>query len=526
MTTIETSSIPFSPEPPAPAGLVGRPPEEGGGKTGFAEVFAGLHPQPPHLSRTPPVAAMDADTDTDTDPAQPDPLLSPVLLQKVPLSASMQLIMPTSPAPDLASLQAFARTQGLDEQTIRQLFGDGWTDAQATASALTPTGQFSPLEMPAMAVDAKDAVAVVGAVAVTGLASLGGWTVTTGMGGTDSGGELPPPGVAPPGLLPPAWLRAAQPGRPGLAATPTPPPTLNASDPAVEVIEIDVLGAGAGTDTDVAEDPLLAGGLRHPQGLTGSPAGLLRSLGLSAEASTATQLNPSSPSGLTVVSKTAGALPMMAGDLLRQDPAALAALEDSLPGGDASLPEVQTDAPSGPQSPVWTGRPQGPQESLALAPRAAAEAALPAGAGGQTAESLAHKLGEAIAQRLMSRLEQGNWHFRFVLNPRNMGEVQVNLHMHGGGLDGSFLASQASTRELLNDGLQRLRDTLNASGMNVASLDVGAGHSSRQGQQSMASASPPPAMASRAAGQGVTEGLMPLRHRDSLGGEQGWDVLV
>jgi flagellar hook-length control protein FliK len=135
-------------------------------------------------------------------------------------------------------------------------------------------------------------------------------------------------------------------------------------------------------------------------------------------------------------------------------------------------------------------------------------------------------MGEAIAQRLMSRLEQGNWQFRFVLNPKNMGEVQVNLHMQAGGLDGSFVASQAATRDLLSDGLQRLRETLNAAGMNVASLDVGAGNSSRQGQQSMAAADPQPSNGFRAQTPGTQDGPVAARHRESLGGEQGWDVLV
>jgi hypothetical protein len=78
----------------------------------------------------------------------------------------------------------------------------------------------------------------------------------------------------------------------------------------------------------------------------------------------------------------------------------------------------------------------------------------------------------------------------------------------------------------LSDGLQRLRDTLSAAGMNVASLDVGAGNSSRQGQQSMTAAVPQASNGSRAPTPGAQEGPAVARHRESLGGEQGWDVLV
>lgn len=495
MTTIDSSPIHFSPEPDSALGLSSRKTDEAAGKNGFAEVFAGLHAQPQHPLRTEAVAPAET--------APPDPLLSPVMLQRVALSPAMQLIMPTTPAPDLASLQAFARAQGLDEQTIRQLLGDGLTDSQAMPQAQTAV--------------------VGGAVGAMGTALLG-LPPQSAVTVTDAGADLPPSGVAPPGLLPPGWLRAVQPARPGLLAAQAPQAAGSSQAQAVEVMEIDLMATDAAVDS---ADALTAG---LPKGLDAGQAGLLRPLWLSTDPASALKEATSSASGLAVVNRSAGAQAMMAGDLVRLDPAAMAALDDTLAGGglslEAGLPDQHHEAPSGQQGLVALGRPAGLQEATALVTRASAEAALPAGSGSQTAENLAHKLGEAIAQRLMSRLEQGNWQFRFVLNPRNMGEVQVNLHMHGGGLDGSFLASQAATRELLNDGLQRLRDTLSASGMNVANLDVGAGHSSRQGQQSMASALPQSWSGHRAQEQGSQEGLMPVRHRDSLGGEQGWDVLV
>jgi flagellar hook-length control protein FliK len=223
---------------------------------------------------------------------------------------------------------------------------------------------------------------------------------------------------------------------------------------------------------------------------------------------------------------------MMAGDLARLDPEATAGnnpvLELESPAFQADLlaQPSPTEALPGREGLAGVGRTLAAQDAAVTVARTPAEAALPAGSGQEMADKLAQKMGEAMAQRLMSRLEQGHWQFRFVLHPKMMGEVQVNLQMQGGGLEGSLVSSHASTRELLSDGLQRLRDTLSASGMNVASLDVGAGHSSRQGQQSMAAQVAQPSAGPRGPSGAAPEEPAVARHRGSFGGEQGWDVLV
>ena len=127
MTTIDSSPIPLGLDADIPLGGPSRRPEEAGSPNGFAEVFAGLH-APPARATAPDLAAQ------------------PPLLQRVELSPAMRLIMPAAPAPDLASLQAFARSQGLDEQAIQHLLGDV---QPATAGADAAAAQALPAEPPA-----------------------------------------------------------------------------------------------------------------------------------------------------------------------------------------------------------------------------------------------------------------------------------------------------------------------------------------------------------------------------------------
>jgi hypothetical protein len=533
MTTIDSSQIFFSLDTDTPLKGFSRKPDEAGAPNGFAEVFAGLQ-----LPATPAPA--------------PDVAANPLLLQRVELSPAMQLIMPAAPAPDLASLQAFARTQGLDEQAIQQLLGNGQVESgsvsmepsplflasatknlslvaaqsQAAMTPVQPTAlataswadpAIAPSEVRVNAPPA--AVALLGAT-LFGLPALGGGLAS------EAGAQTPPSNMPLPGLLPPGLLRAAQGARPAGAAAEVNAAGKTAWAQPVEVISLDLMASEAPVDPD----GLTPVGLQ--KGLDGGQAGVLRAWLLPKDTAAPLSDTASTSSGLAVVSRAAGATTIMAGDLARLDPAAQAAAESAWVEDGASftaglLPQLMpTELATGSEGLAAAGRSLALQDPSALAARAPAEATPPSLSSQDRADQLAQKMGEAIAQRLMSRLEQGNWQFRFVLNPKNMGEVQVNLHMQGGGLDGSFVASQAATRDLLSDGLQRLRDTLSAAGMNVASLDVGAGNSSRQGQQSMTAAVPQASNGSRAPTPGAQEGPAVARHRESLGGEQGWEVLV
>lgn len=95
------------------------------------------------------------------------------------------------------------------------------------------------------------------------------------------------------------------------------------------------------------------------------------------------------------------------------------------------------------------------------------------------AQRLASRMGEAVAQRMLNEIANGNWQLKLSLRPATLGKIDIDMRLHDGGLNAAFAASHAVTRDLLNDGLGRLRDTLTQAGMDVAQLQVGDGQARR-----------------------------------------------
>lgn len=91
---------------------------------------------------------------------------------------------------------------------------------------------------------------------------------------------------------------------------------------------------------------------------------------------------------------------------------------------------------------------------------------------GEAYQALARQLGEAMASRLQQQVGKGQWQMQLTLRPASLGRVDVDLSMRKGELEATFQASQAATRELLVDSFPRLREALQQSGTQVASLDV------------------------------------------------------
>lgn len=163
----------------------------------------------------------------------------------------------------------------------------------------------------------------------------------------------------------------------------------------------------------------------------------------------------------------------------------------------------------------------------AAAPTAAqAENATPADRAAQI-QALAQKIGEALGQRLMGHIERGQWQVRLLLRPASLGEVEVDLRLRAGELDATLRAMNPLTRELLSDGLPRLREGLTQAGMEVAQLHVGTGDASRNGGNPTPRgfARKPEQSASGAAegSSGVTP-VEPSATRRT--GANGWDVMV
>jgi flagellar hook-length control protein FliK len=139
-------------------------------------------------------------------------------------------------------------------------------------------------------------------------------------------------------------------------------------------------------------------------------------------------------------------------------------------------------------------------------------------------QSLAEKMGQAIGQRILSEIEKGQWHLKLSLRPATLGHIEVEMRMRSGELDALFTAPQAMTRELLQDGMAKLRDTLNQMGMDVASMQVGDGQSQKGGGEST------PEKMSKKTGSGVNDSATTpasaTRSPIMKMGQDGWDVLV
>ncbi len=139
-------------------------------------------------------------------------------------------------------------------------------------------------------------------------------------------------------------------------------------------------------------------------------------------------------------------------------------------------------------------------------------------------QQLSEQMADAIGQRMIREIERGHWSLRLMLKPAQLGHIEVEMRLRAGELDASFSAPQAATRDLLQDGLSRLKETLGQMGMDVANLDV------RNGQNRQNGGDPTP-------GQGQTA-QTPLNKENAEITPQtsgspprprrpdGWDVLV
>ena len=121
-------------------------------------------------------------------------------------------------------------------------------------------------------------------------------------------------------------------------------------------------------------------------------------------------------------------------------------------------------------------------------PLAAQSPTLPAQSDGadrsENIQKLAEKMGQAVGQRILSEIEKGQWHLKLQLRPATLGHIEVEMRMRSGEMDATFTAPQALTRELLQEGMSRLKDTLGQMGMDIANLNVGGGQTQQRGGES------------------------------------------
>jgi hypothetical protein len=102
----------------------------------------------------------------------------------------------------------------------------------------------------------------------------------------------------------------------------------------------------------------------------------------------------------------------------------------------------------------------------------------------ETIQNLADKMGYAIGQRILSEMEKGQWHLKLQLRPVTLGHIEVEMRLRSGEFDAVFTAPHQLTRDLLQDGMSRLKETLSQMGMDVAWIHVQDGQSGQRGGES------------------------------------------
>lgn len=138
-------------------------------------------------------------------------------------------------------------------------------------------------------------------------------------------------------------------------------------------------------------------------------------------------------------------------------------------------------------------------------------------------QAMTQRLAEGLAQRISTQIAQNNWKLQVELRPAHLGQVNIELAMTGGQLEARFDATQAASRAMIQEGLDRLRQDLEKSGMNVAYLGMQAGGgSSGGGKPTLRSRSGEPAQVGEV--DAVREPV--LNERSSRVGRDGLDVMV
>ena len=434
-------------------------------------------------------------------------------LQALPLGPQFEVITAAKPIPDPGSLMAFARSQGLDESTLASLFGDMAAPTPAGVSGLSATsatvgagyflagqvamGQAQSATLPATPDLSTNPSANL--LLAPQLAAL------TGLGVNPLALQAPVPGAT-------AFAAAAQiveadnSFTPALASVPaayvlsTPqglsPSTVLPAVPGASV-EAKLVALPAHAVTDLAWQVTKA-----PMALTGTAAlgdvkpamadeamkdALRVELLLPREAVTALTRRLASLSGngqaqawgnLTanaVAAASTGPAPLD----LRQfftPSGALAGSNESAEVIDtlaATLKDADTARVTA--QPMDASRKA--SGSLTLTPEAVnpSQAALRA----ENYQQLADRLGQALGQRLQAQIERGEWKMQMRLDPASLGRIDLELQMRSGGLDAVFRSDNPLTRELITQGLPKLRDSLSQSGTAVANVWVN-GDSARQ----------------------------------------------
>ena len=108
----------------------------------------------------------------------------------------------------------------------------------------------------------------------------------------------------------------------------------------------------------------------------------------------------------------------------------------------------------------------------------------------QQYQKLSEQLMDVTGRRISEQVAKGVWQMSFQLRPTRLGLIEVRLGMSDGAIDATLSASQAGTQQLLDGGLERLKDALEGAGVSVGRLATDAHGARGDGQQRYPSGEP------------------------------------
>lgn len=375
-------------------------------------------------------------------------------LQVLPLGSKLKLITSNGPLPDMASLAAFARTQGIDESAIQALFSDQ-NDATSLASTgrgaagvfnVAPSGTVAPLHVaPRSQSQGKELVGTITADPFYPGNPI--WQIPLDISATAAADVAAASTLSPVlgirniaawmSIKASAWME-----------------TSGATNPGAVSSEVALQDAMRLTITS----PMQAVTQRSSQ-IAGS----------SEQSTWATFLTGNKAVSTTLTTaKVWETLQLNIPDELLVGPfdRPQDLLVDNSP---ANNPSQSTGHAITSNSPGSSGSAvSAPVNFFAQAEQRVIQQ-----------QQLADKLGQALAQRLVDQIERGQWKIEMRLQPESLGRIEVELKMHAGGLDALFSAENAVTRELIAQGSGKLKEALTQTGMTVAEVSV-SGEQNRQ----------------------------------------------
>ncbi len=140
---------------------------------------------------------------------------------------------------------------------------------------------------------------------------------------------------------------------------------------------------------------------------------------------------------------------------------------------------------------------------------------------------LSRQLADALGKRLTAQIQQGSWRVEMDLHPKTLGRIEVQLEMKNGEIEARFITANAATRDLINEGMPRLREAFQEYGTETAYVDVGTANQGFSDGKSTASED-----AEKGASDGLTEasedvdGATENRQTGLESDENGLNILV